>query len=166
MSSKNEIEITITKEPDILPTQEEIDKDVNKGTSLGCFVAAVAFLSLGGFAIKQISILISNRHVTGYGFLDIIKYSALWLIGAFVAYMICGWIIGKIEKHLKYKKKIREWENGKFRRYCSNTSADALSDFNSNEIDSKLDRIEDNLKLMKNRLNEVRKMAQDAKERS
>ena len=166
MSSKNEIKITITKESDILPTQEEIDKDVNKDTFLGCFVAVVAFLSLGGFAVKQIYILINTRHVSGYGFLDIVKYSALWLIGAFVAYMICGWIFGKIEKKLKYQKKIREWENGKFQRYCSNTCVNELYNFTPNTIEEKLDKIEENLAMMKNKLHEVEKMVEEAKKRS
>jgi hypothetical protein len=162
MPGPSEISVSITKEANILPSPEEMKKDENEGEWLGC----LGYLGIFGLTIYKIWSFIANRKIYGYGFLDIVKLTAIWIVGAFVACVVLVIILSAVSKVLGYRKKRRDWEEGKFRRYCTNTSIHALSGFNRGEIERKLNRIEDNLQLVRNRLREVQKMAREASGRS
>ena len=134
---------------------EQDNNNDNQGWWIGCLATLTPF----AIAIYQIVNMVKSRAVNGYGFLDILKYSAMWLVGAFVAYIIFCFVAEQIFKLMKYYKRIRIWENGEFKQFCSNHLAGSLAHFNENgDFDRKLEKVEQNLEMMKSRLRDVQKM--------
>jgi len=164
--------VEITRRPEILPPKRLPDSGGDQGSWRGC----LAFIVVFAYAIYRIKNFISVRHVYGYGFFDIVKFAGVWIIGAFVASIVLSLILDKIAQIFDYHKKIREWEEGNFENYWKRVAIHVNSDkygnysytpdtlfskINSNEIDHKLDQFEENLKVMRKRLQEVQKMANE-----
>ena len=131
----------------------ETSKNENDSGCGGCLL----YLAIWGGVIYEIVNIISNRNVTGYGFWDIVKYSAIWIAVAFIVCLI-------LDNILSFYKRLKKWENNEFKDFCSNrVDNEKMTIGKSEEIERNLKEIETKIQQTENRLNEVKKMGNDVK---
>jgi hypothetical protein len=129
--------------------------DKNEAKGCGCLI----LLGIVGFAIYKIGNWVSNNKETVDRGIEIAKQVGIW-----AAVIIISWVI--LSKILKYRGRIKRWENGEFQEYLNqNSTEECLSRGESGGISHGLSEIESALPQAERRLNEVKRMEEEANRR-
>ena len=147
-----------------MANNNESNKNAEDEGWCGCF-GGLILLSVFGFAVYQIVLLVKNRDVTGFGFLDILKRAGIWIVATFFVNSILTFIFEKIAKRFARRRQIKKWEKNELPGLLEQYSItkDKMSAAGLKKVEKRIDILHKNLKKAELHLWKIRKMDKKGK---